>query len=78
VGPLNERRIIMNKITFGQFLEANDLPPIGEIVTTPRGDKVEITGYSFTDKLKVHAKFEDIEIDWFSDQVRLCTWEGRV
>jgi hypothetical protein len=68
----------MNKITFDEMLRANDLPPVGEIVTTPRGDKAEIIGYSFTDKLKVHAEFEGVEIDWFSDQVRLCTWEGRV
>lgn len=67
----------MNKITFDEMLRANDLPPVGEIVTTPRGDKVEIIGYSFTNKLKVHAKFEGVEIDWFPEQVRLCTWEGR-
>jgi hypothetical protein len=70
--------MMMNKITFDEMLRANDLPSVGEIVTTPRGFKVEIIGYSFTDKLKVHAKFEGVEIDWFPEQVRLCTWEGRV
>ena len=67
----------MNKITFDEMLRANDLPPVGAIVTTPRGDEVEIIGYSFTSKLKIHAKFKDVEIDWFPEQVRLCTWEGR-
>ena len=67
----------MNKITFDEMLRANGLPPVGIAVTTPRGDKVEIIGYSFTDKLKIHAKFKDLEIDWFPEQVRLCTWEGK-
>lgn len=67
----------MKQITFDEMLHANGLPPVSATVTTPHGDKVEIIGYSFTDKLKIHAKFKDLEIDWFPEQVRLCTWEGK-
>ena len=67
----------MNKTTFDDMLRANDLPPVGVIVTTPRGDEVEIVSYSFANELKIHAKFKDVEIDWFPEQVRLCSWEGR-
>ena len=67
----------MKQITFDEMLISNDLPPVGTVVTTPRGDKATIIGYSFTDKLVVSADFEGIEITWYPEQVRLCTWEGR-
>ena len=63
----------MNKITFDEMLRANDLPPVGEIVITPNGLKVEIIGYSFVNELKIHAKFKGVEVDWFPEQVRLCS-----
>lgn len=68
----------MNKITFDEMLRANDLPPVGEIVTTPRGDKVEIVGYSYIDSLVVLATLDGHGLEWLPEQVRLCTWEGRV
>ena len=68
----------MNKITFDEMLRANDLPPVGITVTTPRGDKVEVSGYAF-DKYKhcVVIQCDNGYIDWTFDQIRLCTWEGR-
>jgi hypothetical protein len=68
----------MNKITFDEMLRANGLPPVGATVTTPRGDKVEVSGYAF-DKYKhcVVIQCDNGYIDWTFDQIRLCTWEGR-
>ena len=68
----------MNKITFDEMLRANDLPPVGATVTTPRGDKVEIVGYSYIDSLVVLATLDGHGFEWLPEQVRLCSWEGRV
>ena len=68
----------MNKITFDEMLRANDLPPVGEIVTTPAGDKVEIVGYSYIDGLVVLATLDGHGFEWLPEQARLCSWEGRV
>ena len=68
----------MNKITFDEMLRANDLPSVGEIVTTPAGDKVEIVGYSYIDGLVVLATLDGRGFEWLPEQVRLCTWGGRV
>ena len=67
----------MNKITFDQMLHANGLPGIGEIVTTPNGDKVEVVGYTYIDIPLVIVEFEALQYTWGLDQVRLCTWEGK-
>ena len=67
----------MNKITFDQYLRANGLPGIGTIVTTPRGDKVEVVGYSFAEEGRVLMDIDGVGFDWFFDQIKLCTWEGK-
>ena len=68
----------MNKITFDEMLRANDLPPIGTIVTTPSGSKMEVVGYAYeADCQRVVIGFEDGYYSWYFDQIRLCTWEGR-
>lgn len=68
----------MNKITFGQYLEANRLPMVGETVTTPHGDKVEVVAYVFDecrDSVKVRLVEFDCVVRWDFDQIRQCTWE---
>lgn len=68
----------MNKITFGQFLEANGLPPVGARLTTPNGDVVWVERYVFDDyedRVDVRLKSNDWVINWTYEQVRLCTWE---
>lgn len=72
----------MNKITFGQFLDANSLPHIGEIVTTPSGFKVEVVAYVF-DKMEDYVKVRCEDkvygvFTWHLDQFNDCTWEGKV
>ena len=69
----------MNKITFREFLDANNLPSIGEIVTTPSGFKVEVVAYIFDemeDCVWVRCENEMI-ITWYFDQFDECTWEGK-
>ena len=69
----------MNKITFGQFLDANNLPCTGEIVTTPSGVKVEVVAYVF-DEMEDYANVrcgDDIVIPWSLYQFDECTWEGK-
>ena len=71
----------MNKITFGQFLDANNLPSIGETVTTPSGFKVEVVGYVFHE-MEYYAKVRCVDqvygvATWFLDQFNKCTWEGK-
>lgn len=70
----------MNKITFDQMLCANGLPPVGEILTTPAGDKVEVIAYvydAYEDTVRVRLHCNDYVIDWTHDQIRECTWEGK-
>ena len=67
----------MKQITFDEMLISNDLPPIGTIVTTPRGDKMEVVGYSYLGQPTVLMEFDGTGFDWTFDQIRLCTWEGR-
>jgi hypothetical protein len=75
---LVEGGAVMNRITFGQYLEANGLPMVGETVTTPRGDKVEVVAYVFDeyrDSVKVRLVEFDCVVRWDFDQIRQCTWE---
>lgn len=68
----------MNKITFGQFLDTNGLPPVGAKLTTPNGDVVWVERYVFDgyeDRVDVRLKSNDWVINWTYEQVRLCTWE---
>ena len=68
------------QITFDEMLRANGLPPVGEILTTPAGDKVEVERYVFDkyeDKVCVRLKKNDYVVDWTFDQIKLCTWEGK-
>ena len=65
------------QITFDEMLISNDLPLIGTIVTTPRGDKMEVVGYSYLGQPTVLIEFDGIGFDWTFDQIRLCTWEDR-
>ena len=70
----------MNKITFGQYLEANGLPMVGEKLTTPNGDVVWVERYVFDDyedRVDVRLKSNDWVINWTYEQIRLCTWEGK-
>ena len=70
----------MNKITFGQFLRANGLPPVGEIVTTPRDDEVEVVAYVYDiydDTVRVRLNHNDYVVDWSHSQIKECTWEGK-
>lgn len=71
----------MNKITFDQFLRANGLPSVGEIVTTPYGERLEIIGYTFDvmeDSASVKAIDEDwAPVRWQFCQLEECTWEGK-
>ena len=71
----------MNKITFGQFLAANGLPLIGEIVTTPSGFEVEVVAYVF-DEMEDYVKVRCEDgvngvFTWYLDQFEECTWEGK-
>ena len=67
----------MNKITFDEMLISNGLPIIGTIVTTPRGDKIEVAGYSYLGQPMVLMEFDGVGFDWTFDQVRLCIWKGK-
>ena len=70
----------MSKITFDEMLRANGLPPVGEIVTTPAGDKVEVIAYvydMYEDVVRVRLYWNNYIIDWTHDQARECTWEGK-
>lgn len=69
----------MNKITFGQYLEANGLPMVGETVTTPRGDKVEVVAYTFGEDYSVMIHFAGghAYANWTFEDIKLCTWEGK-
>ena len=71
----------MNKITFGQFLDANGLPAIGEMVITPSGFKVEVVAYVF-DEMEDYAKVRCEDgvngvFTWYLCQFDECTWEGK-
>ena len=71
----------MNKITFGQFLDANNLPCIGETVITPSGFKVEVVAYVF-DEMEDYAKVRCEDgvngvFTWYLDQFEEYTWEGK-
>lgn len=68
----------MNKITFDEMLRANDLPPVGAIVTTPRGDEVEVVAYVYDiydDTVRVRLNHNDYVVNWSHSQIRECTWE---
>lgn len=67
----------MNKITFDEMLISNGLPTIGTIVTTPRGDEMEVVGYSYLGEPVVLMEYNGTGFDWTFDQIRLCTWEGK-
>ena len=67
----------MKQITFDEMLRANGLPTIGTIVTTPRGDKMEVAGYSYLGQPMVYMEYNGAGFDWTLDQIRLCTWEGK-
>ena len=70
----------MKQITFDEMLRANGLPPVGEILTTPAGDKVEVIAYVYDvyeDIVRVRLHWNDYVIDWTHDQTRECTWEGK-
>lgn len=71
----------MKQITFDEMLISNDLPPIGTIVTTPRGDRVEVIKYVFDAydecvKVRLVDTYNCV-VDWAFDSIRRCTWEGK-
>ena len=69
----------MTNITFDEMLISNGLPPIGETVTTPQGDKVYVDRYIYDiHELGVYVITRNgLEIRWTFDQIRCCTWEGK-
>lgn len=67
-------------MTFDEFLDKNNLPQIGEVVITPKGDKVEITRYVFDAygdhvKVRLRATFDAV-VEWTLDQLKVCKREG--
>jgi hypothetical protein len=73
---------MMNKITFDDMLRENGLPPVGEVITTPMGDKVEVLSYTYgiyyhSVKVRPVGDCDGCIISWTMDQIRLCTWEGK-
>ena len=66
-------------MSFLEFLDANNLPHIGEIVVTPGGLRVEVERYTFDqydDYVSVRLiDSEDCVIEWMLDQLKLCTRE---
>ena len=71
----------MNNITFDEMLISNGLPPIGTIVTTPAGDRVEVMKYEFDvyDKCVKVCLVDSYNcvVSWTFDSIRRCTWEGK-
>lgn len=64
---------------FVAFLDANNLPHIGEIVATPSGLRVEVERYTF-DQYDNYVSVrlvdeEDCVIEWMLDQLKLCSRE---
>lgn len=66
-------------MSFLEFLDANNLPHIGEIVVTPGGLRVEVERYIFDqydDYVNVRLiDAEDCVIEWMLDQLKLCKRE---
>ena len=64
---------------FVAFLDANNLPHIGEIVATPSGLRVEVERYTFDqydNYVNVRLVDEaDCVIEWMLDQLKLCSRE---
>ena len=69
------------QITFDEMLRANGLPSIGERITTPKGDRVEVVRYIFDayeNRVKVRLiDTFDCVVDWTFDMTKKCTWEGK-
>ena len=69
------------QITFDEMLRANGLPPIGERIVTPKGDRVEVVKYVFDayeNRVKVRLiDTFDCVVDWTFDMVKKCTWEEK-
>ena len=63
-------------MTFNEFLDANNLPHIGETVITPAGTKAEVKRYVFDDYCNyVEVYIETINfcvIEWTLDQIKVC------
>lgn len=66
-------------MTFDEFLDKNNLPHIGEIIVTPKGDKVEITRYVFNTygdyvTVRLLTAFDTV-VEWTLDQLKFCKRE---
>lgn len=64
-------------MTFVEFLDANNLPHIGEIVTTPIGVKAIVKRYVFDDYcdyVEVYIETYGV-IEWTLDQIKVCKRE---
>lgn len=64
---------------FGEFLRSNNLPYIGEVVKTPKGDRVEVVKYVFDAydeyvKVRLLDAYECV-VEWSFDQIRQCKRE---
>lgn len=67
-------------MTFNEFLDANNLPYIGEIVTTPTGVKAEVKRYVFDaycDYVAVYIETDNLcgVFEWTFDQIKVCKRE---
>lgn len=67
-------------MTFNQFLDERNLPPVGAIITTPSGFKVKVLHYLFFAygaRVRISTVNERVELFWDFDTVRKCDWEGK-
>ena len=66
-------------MTFQDFLQTNNLPPLGTILTTTTGTKAALVRYEFEaneEWVVVECK-NDIEIYWSFSQVAQCSWQEK-
>ncbi len=64
-------------MTFDEFLNANNLPHVGEIVITPTGVKAEVERYVFDgycDYVAVYMETCGV-VEWTFDQIKVCKRE---
>lgn len=64
---------------FNKFLDENDMPHVGEVVITPKGDRVEVVAYIFDNfddyvKARLLTAFDAV-VEWQFSQLKLCKRE---
>lgn len=63
-------------MSFEKFLDANNLPHIGEVVITPKGDEVEVIKYVFDAvdecvKVRLLTAFDAV-VEWSFGRIKQC------